>query len=473
MSWAAEEFATVDLGDKRLNKRLIKVVQQWADKPTQSIPTAAGGWGDTAAAYRMLDNKRCDWREVLEAHSHCTTQRMAALPVVLCLTDTTELDFNGQTITGLGPLSFEAQRGMYLHPTYAVSTDREPLGLLDAWMWARKPKDADGQRNDINESVRWIESYERLAERAVELPQTRLVQVGDRESDILGLMQRAQVLGWPVDLLVRSQHNRVVGDNKYLWDEVNAEAVLGEIQFTLGGRDGRKPRVVRQVLRAKRMRLDHGKHADGAVEMTCVVASEVDAPAGVKPVCWRLLTNREVTTSAQIIELIEWYRARWEIEMFFHVLKSGCRVEALQLASLEKIERALTLFMVVSWRIARLMRLGRTCPELPASLMFDPDEIRAAHVLTNKPMPKEMPSLNDMVRRVAMLGGFLARKGDGEPGVKTIWIGLQRVTDFAAGVRFMRLSGDTLGCVSWDDSRRVSWKRGRSASVPRACHRAR
>ena len=203
MSWAAEEFATVDLGherlNRRLNKRLVKVVQQWADKPSQCIPTAAGGWGDTAAACRMLDNERCDWREVLEAHSQCTTQRMTALPVVLCLTDltdTTELDFNGQPITGLGPLSFEAQRGISLHPSYAVSTDREPLGLLDAWMWARKPKDADGQRRDINESLRWIESYERLAERAVALPQTRLMQVGDRESDILGLMQRAQALGW-------------------------------------------------------------------------------------------------------------------------------------------------------------------------------------------------------------------------------------------------------------------------------------
>ena len=108
-----------------------------------------------------------------------------------------------------------------------------------------------------------------------------------------------------------------------------------------------------------------------------------------------------------------------------------------------------------------------------ASLSFDPDEIRAAQVLTNKPMPKELPSLNDRVRRVAMLGGFLARKGDGEPGVKTLWIGLQHVTDFAAGVCFLRLSGDTLGCVSWDGSRRVSWKRGRSASVPRARHRAR
>ena len=141
MSWAAEEFATVDLGDKRLNKRLVKVVQQWADKPSQSIPTASGGWRDTAAACRMLDNERCDWREMLEAHRQCTTQRMAALPVVLCLTDltdTTELDFNGQTITGLGPLSFEAQRWISLHPSYAVSTDREPLGRLDVGTQAQE-----------------------------------------------------------------------------------------------------------------------------------------------------------------------------------------------------------------------------------------------------------------------------------------------------------------------------------------------
>ena len=117
------------------------------------------------------------------------------------------------------------------------------------------------------------------------------------------------------------------------------------------------------------------------------------------------------------------------------------------MASLGKIERALTLFMVVSWRIARMMRLGRTCPDLPASLMFDPEEIRAAYVLTKKPLPPAPPSLNEVVRRVAMLGGFLARKGDGEPGVKTLWIGLQRVMDFAAGVRFMRDSADSVSCV--------------------------
>lgn len=445
MSWAEEEFATLELGDKRLSKRLVKLVEQLAAKPTASIPAACASWGDTAAAYRMLDNERCDWREIIEAHGRCTLQRMADLPVVLCLHDTTELDFNGQTIEGLGPLSYEAQRGMYLHPTYAVSTEREPLGVLDAWMWARQARDAHGQRGGICESTRWIESYERLAERAAELPQTRLVQIGDRESDILELMQRAHAVGWPVDLLVRSQHNRRLPDGTRLWDEVQGSELLGRIEFTLGARAGRRARVVRQELRIKRVTLSHER--TGVIEMTCLVASEVGAPAGDKPVCWRLLTNRLATTLEQAQELIQWYRARWEIEMFFHVLKTGCRVEALQLASLPKIERALALFMVVSWRIARLMRLGRTCPDLPASLMFDPDEIKAAYVLTNKPKPPRPPTLNEVVRRVAMLGGFLARKGDGEPGVKTIWIGLQRVMDFAAGVRFMRDSSDAASCV--------------------------
>jgi hypothetical protein len=445
MSWAADEFATVELGDKRLNDRLVKLSEQLAAKPTASIPGACGGWGDTAAAYRMLDNERCDWREIIEAHGRATVKRMVDLPVVLCLNDTTELDFNGQTIQGLGPLSYEAQRGLYLHPTYAVSVDREPLGVLDAWMWARESRDENGRRGGPCESTRWIESYERLAERAPELPLTRLVQVGDRESDILALMQRAQTLGWPVDLLVRSQHNRRLPEGTLMWDEVQAQAPLGVIQFSMGARPGHSARVVRQELRAKRVCVDHGAH--GIIEMTCLVASEVDAPAGEKPVCWRLLTNRDAASLEQLRELIEWYRARWEIEMFFHVLKTGCRVEALQLASLPKIERALAVFMVVSWRIGRLMRLGRTCPDLPASLMFDADEIKAAFVLTKKALPITPPRLNEVVRRVAMLGGFLARKGDGEPGVKTIWLGLQRVIDFAAGVQFMRAEETLQSCV--------------------------
>ena len=125
---------------------------------------------DTIAAYRFFDNEAVDWRAILGAHTDCTKTRMAAHDVVLCIQDTTELDFNGQEASSLGPLSYEAQRGMYAHPTYAVSTSREPLGVLDAWMWARQAKDKDGNRPGIKESVRWVEGYERLAEMAAELP---------------------------------------------------------------------------------------------------------------------------------------------------------------------------------------------------------------------------------------------------------------------------------------------------------------
>jgi hypothetical protein len=176
----------------------------------------------------------------------------------------------------------------------------------------------------------------------------------------------------------------------------------------------------------------------GRVSASCIIAREVGAPAGVKPLEWRLLSNREVANFEQACQLIDWYRARWEIELFFHVLKNGCRVEALQLATIERVERALALYLVVAWRVARLMRLGRSCPQLDAELLFERDEWQAAFILNQRPPPPTPPPLNDVIRLIARLGGFLARKHDGEPGVKTIWLGLQRVMDFATGIKFSR-----------------------------------
>ncbi|WP_019936908.1 IS4 family transposase [Bordetella sp. FB-8] len=424
MSWAAKEFKDIDLGDQRLNKRAVRLAERLAEKPTASIPGACGGWAETAAAYRFLAQEELAWSDILAPHWQCARERMRTEPVVLCIQDTTELDFNGQAINGLGPLSYEAQRGMYLHPTYAVTPAREPLGVLDAYMWARTPKDADGERSDIKESTRWIEGYERVAEQADALPQTRLVYVADRESDIMALMVKARELGHPADWLIRAQHNRSLPDGGKLWDEVVRSEPLGEIRFHLPSRAGQAARDVRQQLRAQSVALPDGQ--GGVLAATCVIAHEVGAPAGVEPVQWRLLSNRVVHGLEAAVELIDWYRARWEIEMFFHVLKNGCRVEALQLATVERLERALALFMVVAWRIARLMRLGRTCPELEAELLFERDEWRAAYILHKKKPPKTPPCLNEVIRLVAMLGGFLGRKGDGEPGVKTLWQGLQR-----------------------------------------------
>ncbi|UKE47111.1 IS4 family transposase [Xanthomonas translucens pv. cerealis] len=145
-----------------------------------------------------------------------------------------------------------------------------------------------------------------------------------------------------------------------------------------------------------------------------------------------------VETLEQAVELIDWYRARWEIELFFLILKQGCRIEALQLGDVERIETALALYLVVAWRINRLMRLGRSLPDLPADLLFEADEWQAAYVLNKKKPPKQVPTLNTVVRLVAQLGGFLGRKGDGEPGAKTLWLGLRDVAVFVQGLRFAR-----------------------------------
>ncbi|MBL4954762.1 IS4 family transposase, partial [Neobacillus sp. YIM B02564] len=167
----------------------------------------------------------------------------------------------------------------YLHPTYAVTPDREPLGILDAWIWAREPLDENGRRDGIKESTRWIESYERVAEQAAMLPETRLVYVADREGDMAALMELADTLGHPADWLIRARHNRNLAEGGKLWDKVEASEVLGEIAFILPGRSGQKARQVRQELRASRLQLP-GK---GQLEVTCIVAREIDAPAGVKP----------------------------------------------------------------------------------------------------------------------------------------------------------------------------------------------
>lgn len=440
-NWAGDEFGKAELGDGRLKLRLIKLATRFAEQPTASIPGACGDWAETLAAYRFFDQasadkRRLNWQSILQPHIDCSERRMAQHRVVLNIQDTTELDFNGQEIEGLGPLSYEAQRGMYLHPTYAVTPEREPLGVVDAWMWAREAKAADGTRPGIGESTRWIEGYERVAECAAKMPQTRLVYVADREADIVGLMQRAQELGTPADWLIRAKHNRCLPQGGKLWAATLAEAPLGEIEFTLASRHGQPERIVRQRLRAKATDIPA---PDGSrVRITCLIATEIEAPAGCVPVEWRLLTNREVASLEAAVELIDWYRCRWEIETLFHVLKNGCRVEALQLGSQSKLELALAVYLVVSWRLARLIRLGRLHPEWSADLFFSETEWAGAYILNRKKPPKKVPTVREVVRLIAQLGGFLARKGDGEPGVKSLWLGIQRLRDFVFGVEHRR-----------------------------------
>ena len=428
MSWAQAEFHDLELGDARRTQRLIKLVNDLSAQPTGSIPLACGGWPETKAAYRLLDNPAVEWREILEVHTTRTVERMAGQPVVLCIQDTTELDFTSQPgIAGLGRLSYEAQHGLYVHPTLAVTSAGVALGVLDAWMWARGPKDAP----QIKESTRWVEGYEIVADLAETVPATRLVYVADREGDLRALIDAAARRGTPADWLIRSKHDRKTTTGEKLWERLAQSEPLGEVEFTLSAAPDRPARRVRQTLYRQAVTLP-AHHGQPAVTVTALLAREEQPPAEQPALVWRLLTNRPAETLDDVVQLIDWYRKRWLIEVFFRIWKAGCRVEALQLGTFERLERALVVYLIIAWRILHLVTWGRDCPQLPCEVVFDPEEWQAAWIVAYRAKPPEIPPpLGQMVRLIAGFGGFLGRKHDGHPGPKAIWEGMQKVRAFA------------------------------------------
>jgi hypothetical protein len=456
MSALAAELDLIALGDLRLDRRARRLLEKLGAKPTLSIPAACGGWGETRAAYRLFDHPEVTAERVLAPHIACTEARLRAHPRVLCIQDTTELDYSTkQGIAGLGPLNYESRRGLYLHPTLAVTPDRVPLGLLDLYSWAREPgslgdaKDP-GRPLEEKESVRWIDGFARVNALAETLLDTRLTYIADREGDIYDLFVEAPCPEHGADWLVRVNHQqRLLGDGRKLRAVLDAAPVLTEISFDRPAAGGHKARTVHQQIKAVRVTLKPPARPDrtlAPVTVTALLATETKPPADEQPLDWLLLTNLPVETPEQAIEKLSWYLCRWQIEVYFKVLKSGCRIEQLQLEKRERLEPALAFYMIIAWRVLFLTMLGRECPEMPCDSVFADEEWRAVYLVTQrKPPPVQPPSLDAMVRMVAGLGGFLNRKRDGYPGPKTLWIGLQRVPDFVLALDAQRSISETYG----------------------------
>jgi len=448
MTSIAAELHTINLGDQRLNRRAQAVLEALYAKPGSSIPGACGGWNETKAAYRLFDQQEVTTQQILEPHYQSSAERMKAHSVVLCIQDTTELDYTGRTISGLGPLNYENRQGLYVHPTLAVTPDRLCLGVLDAWNWAREAGSLGNDRGshrpiEEKESIRWIEGYQRVNELAAQLPDTQLVYVADREADIYELFAEGDKAQGhrSADWLVRGAQDRCVvseTDDK-LKAAVHNAPVVAQIEFDLPSRKGDKARHVQQQIKVAQVRLKPPYRVGSKLEevtVTVLLAEEVAPPRGQPPLTWLLLSNRCVSTDEQATELLSWYLCRWQIELFFKILKSGCKVEKLQLETLERLEPALALYMIVAWRVLYLTMLGRTCPELPCDVVFAEEEWQAAYIVTHRQAPPETPpSLNQMICMIAGFGGFLNRAGDGFPGSETLWIGLTRCHDFVIAMQ--------------------------------------
>lgn len=432
----ADELREREPNTYRHSERGPLLAEQLEMQSGEVLSDSCRSWVETTAAYDFLSHDQVTWEEVFSAHAQASRVRICQHKLVLCLQGTTELDFKGQAMSGRGPLSYEAQRGFYLHPTYVVSPEREPLGVINAWTWARAFKKGDAPRDGILEGVRWVESYERIAEQARILPGTRHVCVGDRQSDILTLLLKARQLEYPADYLVRCQHDRVLPEGEKCWSGVASDSPLGRAFLDVSIGQGRKARVVELEVRARRVSVPDRQ--GGTLYVTCLLANEINAPRGCKPVCWRLLTNRTVSGLEEAVEMLGWYCSRREIELFFAVLKEGCRVERLELGDTRYLQCAPALYVVIAWRINRLMRLGRTLPNLSAGLVFDVDEWRAAYLLNKRAMPKAVPTLNEVVRLIARRGGFFTRRHDGEPGSRTLWLGFKQLATCVDRMRHAR-----------------------------------
>ena len=325
MNALAAELDGIDLGDQRLNRRARRVLATLGDKPTLSIPAACGGWSETRAAYRLFDHDAVTAEAVLAPHIACTVTRMAAHPRVLCIQDTSEIDYTGKpSMQGLGPLNLETRQGLYLHPTLAVTPERLCLGLTHVHRWVREPGSL-GQDKDPNrpleekESVRWVDGYRQVDELSEQLPDTRLTYVADREADIYDLFVEAPCPESAADWLVRGRHDRVLAKGKTLRQHVDEAPVLTETTFERPANHGGKARTVHQQIRTVRVTLPAPYRPDRTlpeVEITAILASEPHPPAGEAPVAWLLLTNLPAETPEQALEKRQWYLCRWQIEIY-------------------------------------------------------------------------------------------------------------------------------------------------------------
>jgi len=455
------EFSNAELKDLRRTRRLGTVVAAMAKAPGLSISAACGGWSETMAAYRLLNCKHVTPAALLAPHRQAVVERCAQYACVAVSQDTTELDYSHMKETeGLGPLNEDYRRGLFMHSLYVVSEDGLPLGLLDTGMLIRDDetfRTAAARKHlpiEEKESFRWVEGYRKTLELARSVPGCEVFSISDREGDIFEVFEAWQLAveeGQPAEWIIRANQDRaltgmVEDDPAKLFAALAQAPVLGEIEFKIRAKKGTKKvkgstvqtsrngRTVRQTIRAMKITPRpperKGKKLK-EVSFWAILAEETDPPEGEDPIRWVLLTSKEVTTLEEARRILNLYLRRWDIEVFHRVLKTGCRVERIQLKTVEALTCALVIYAVIAWRILYLTNLGRQCPDLACSCVFEEEEWKAACAVVRREKDAGEPTLSEFIGIIGKLGGHLGRKGDGPPGPQSIWQGLARVRDFA------------------------------------------
>ncbi|MBK8283939.1 MAG: IS4 family transposase [Ahniella sp.] len=440
--WVCEEYATVRLGDARLKSRLMNLVRDFYAQPQAQVPEACGSRAKTKAAYRFFDHSSVTMDSLLAPHYESTARRCQGRAIVLALQDSTSLKYSVPADTpGLGPLNTRSDGsvGLWMHDTLALTPDGVPLGLIDVQCWARDGR-FEGRptrhlrATDDKESRKWLHSFAAASALQQQCPGTQVISVGDREADLYAFLAEATATPDCARLLIRAERTRrMTLEHGSLWDFMGSQPEAGIQSLQVPRQGARKSRVAQMSVRHAVVDIKPPKVSKSKppVRLWAVFSREETPAEGIAPLEWMLLTTAPVNTFDDACERLAWYASRWQIEVYHRTLKSGCKIEDRQLGNADRLESCLAIDMVVAWRVFHAVKLGRETPNVPCTAYFEDDQWRAlmAKVTRNPVPPKTPPTLRVAVRLVAELGGFLGRKGDGEPGAQTLWRGLQRLDD--------------------------------------------
>lgn len=452
---AVAEFDGVELGDARRGARLKKVVARIAAAPNQGFPRTLVDEADLEGFYRLLRNEAVSFEGLVSPHTKATVNRMAGLTEVLAVHDSSEFHFAGKR-SGLGRLKKDGH-GFTGHFTLAVAADgsRAPLGVLAAELWVRTKPSLSAQckagkipyrklRLLPNEQDRWLRGVS-AAEAAIDNVEGRLIHVMDSEADDYDIMTRLvqDRRRWVVRLC---QDRALVQERRHAKEFVAKCKVVctRRVHLSRRGRTAafqrrrQRPRPEREAvldisatpLTFKRPQYGTGQPTSVSVNSVC--ARERNAPKGEEPVEWILITTEPINTRAQILKVIDIYRARWVIEELFKALKTGCAFEKRQLESWHTLRNALGIFVPIAWQLLRLRTLAREDDNAPARTVLTPLQETVLRRAVKTKLPRRLTA-RDAMLAVAALGGHL--RSNGEPGWLVLGRGFQDLLMLSAGYR--------------------------------------
>jgi hypothetical protein len=449
--WAQKEFGLADLGELRLNKRVVKIATNLAASPGGTLPQAFPAWDELKAAYRFFDNPLVDFPKLVQPHLERTRRTCREPGEYLIIEDTSDLDFSRHRKTrDLGVIGDGEGRGFELHSALAVRVESwtleqrpegQVVGLFD--QQCRRPRPApqgETRRQRLGrrrKSSWWAEGFQRAGPG----PRgCRWIYIADRESDFYEPIQSCQQRG--IDFIIRAcQDRRLAEGAGKLMEALAGATLLGESTVELRSRGGEAARTAIVELRSVQVDLDGPWRPGGWQEplrgVTVVEVREVHVPEGVRePLHWILLTSLPCRTLAQARQIVGRYTARWWVEEYHKALKSGAGVQDSQLESGGRLEPLIALLAVVAVRLLNTKMLARSRPQgFEARESFGPEALKILEKKFGK--PNGGWSNRQVMIATARLGGFLARKHDGMPGWQTIWRGWQRLMWMCEGLEIL------------------------------------